>query len=323
MSNNLIESRKVLVLTSSSTGNNVFCTPAIRMLRKHMPHAVIDVVALNKLSAEVFEGSLDINTLYVLEGARKFDKLAKSYDKVICLNTNALKRVKGTQTKMDVIPNYVNGIARAEQQLTYMSGLLGVKVTDEDRKYVIGSGVPEHFSEMDKHHVQPDDILVSIHLGCGTTLLHGWKFFYKGRADDERLWSIERYIALGQALIQENPNIRIIITGTRNESFLAKKFEKNVPGTINLVGKTSAKNIFDFMQDVSLFVSHDCGVFHIASAADVPIVGLYGATDPVLAGPFPARAQHRIIEAPTMADISVSQVMESAKLLLKSFPKNK
>ena len=321
MNNTSNRPQTILVLTSSSTGNNVFCTPAIRLLRKYLPHAMIDVVALNKLSAEVFEGSLDINKLYVLEGARKFDKLAKNYEKVICLNTNALKKVRGTQTKMEVIPNYVNGIARAEQQLGFMAQWLGVAVTDKDRKYVIGSGKPEDFSGLDKHHVQANDVLVSLHLGCGTTLLHGWKFFYKGRAEDERLWSIERYIALGQALIQENPNIRIIITGTKNESFLAKQFEKNVPGTINLVGKTSVKNIFDFMHEVSLFVAHDCGIFHVASATEVPIVGLYGATDSILAGPFPVRPQHHIIEAKSMADISVDQVVQAAVLLLKNYPK--
>jgi ADP-heptose:LPS heptosyltransferase len=316
---------KILVLTSSSTGNNVFCTPAIRLLRKHRPQATIDVVALNKLSAEVFEGSPDINKLIILGGflggASAFDKLAKNYTQHICLNTNALKKIKGSKTKLVSIPHYVGGIARGEQQLQFVAGLLNKTVTDEDRQYVIGSGMAGKFKGLYNAVVKADDVLINIHLGCGTTSLHGWKFFYKNRANNERLWSVEQYIALGKALINTNPKIRIVVTGTKNEAFLAKQFQKSVPNTINLVSKTSAKDVFDLMQDMHLFVAHDCGVFHIAAASNVPIVGLYGPTDPILAGPYPVRPQHIIIKAESMATIQTDEVLTAALDLLKRFPR--
>jgi len=315
---------KILVLASSSTGNNVFCTPAIRFLHKHLPQATIDVVALNKLSAEVFADSPHINRLFIMngffDGARAFDKLAKNYTQHICLNTNALKKIKGSQTKLMTIPHYVGGIARGEQQLQFVAGLLNKPVKDEDRQYVIGSGVACKFKGLSDAGINADDILINIHLGCGTTSLHGWKFFYKNRANNERLWSVEQYIALGKALINANPKIRIIVTGTKNESFLAKQFQQQVANTINLVGKTSAKDIFDLMQDVSLFIAHDCGVFHIAAASNVPIVGLYGPTDPILAGPYPVRPQHTIIKAESMTAIQTEEVLSAALTLLEKFP---
>src|SRR5690349_2819748 len=80
---------RILVLASSSTGNNVFCTPAIRLIRKHRPESLIGVVALNRLSAEVFEDNPDINHLYVVSSDRKFDEIAAGYSQVICLNHNA------------------------------------------------------------------------------------------------------------------------------------------------------------------------------------------------------------------------------------------
>lgn len=321
----LANTDKILILTSSSTGNNVFCTPAIRLLRKHLPQAIIDAVALNKLSAEVFENNPDINQLFVLDGffgnARAFDKLAKNYTQHICLNTNALKKIKGSKIKLVTIPHYVGGIARGEQQLQFVAGLLNKVVTDEDRKYVIGSGIAAKFKGLHDAGVNADDVLINIHLGCGTTSLHGWKFFYKNRATNERLWSVEQYIALGKALINANPNIRIVVTGTKNESFLAKQFQQNVPNTINLVSKTTAKDIFDLMHDMRLFIAHDCGVFHIAAASNVPIVGLYGPTDPILAGPFPVRPQHIIIKAESMAAIQTVEVLSAALSLLKRFPR--
>ncbi|MEZ0316930.1 MAG: glycosyltransferase family 9 protein, partial [Methylophilaceae bacterium] len=230
---------KLLILCSGSTGNNIFCTPAIRFLRKHLRGIEIDVVALNKLSAEVFEGNPDINHLYVIDKTRKFDELAKKYTKVLCLNINATKKLTASNTTLLLVPPFVGDVARGEQILQFVAGLIDKPVVDEDRKYVICSGVPGATNILDKFAVNTDNILINIHMGCGRTLLHGWKFFYKDRANDVRLWPVENYVKLGNALISRNSKIRIVITGTRNESFLAKSFEKNVPGTINLVGKTS------------------------------------------------------------------------------------
>jgi len=311
--------QKILVLTSSSTGNNVFCTPAIHLLRKHLPQAVIDVVALNKLSAEVFENNPDINHCYVVAKTRAFDALAKDYSQVFVLNKNALKKLPDIKTPFVLVSPSAEPIHHAEHLLRFVAQWLGVSITDEDRNYVVETDQTAE-NLLARYGVASDAVVINIHLGCGTTLLHGWKFFYSRRADDKKLWSIDAYIALGNALLARIPNLRIVITGTSNESFLAKKFEKKVPNTINLVGKTTVSDLSALMKRANLFIAHDCGVFHIAAASNVPMVGLYGPTNPVLTGPYPLKPQHVVIKKESMADIAVDEVVETAQKLLQTFP---
>lgn len=311
---------KILILTSSSTGNNVFCTPAIGLLRKHLPNAAIGVVALNKLSAEVFENNSDISQVYVTHKSRVFDELAKNYTKVFVLNKNSLKKLNHVKAAFTLVPPSTEAIHHAEHLLRFMAEVLKVEVTDEDRHYVIETQQTAE-NLLAKYALSKDSILINIHLGCGTTLLHGWKFFYSRRADDKKLWSIDAYIALGNALHARIPNLNIVITGTNNEAFLAKKFAKNVANTINLVGKTTVADLSALMRRLDLFIAHDCGVFHIAAASDVPIVGLYGPTNPVATGPFPIKKQHTVIKKVTMTDISVDEAVDSALDLLKRFPR--
>lgn len=314
---------KILLLTSNSTGNNIFCTPAIRLLKKHLPEARIDVVALNKLCAEVFHGNPSIGEVFVLDSRRAFDKLAKGYNRVICLNANAKKKLGDVETPMTTIGNLSGDSHHAEQLLQFMGGLLQREVTDEDRPYFIHS-TPELASALlQGAGLTPENLLISIHLGCGTTKLHGWKFFYSKRADDKKLWPVDEYIKLGKALIAANPKVRIIITGTRNESFLAKQFEREVLGTINLVGKTSVADLHSLMQRVDLFIAHDCGVFHIAAASDVPIVGLFGPTNHVLTGPYPVKPQHKLIKKTEMTEITVPEVVEAAFGLIAAYPRQR
>lgn len=311
---------KILLVTSGSTGNNVFCTPAIRLLRKHRPDAVIDVVALNALSAEVFEENPDISRLLVTKSNWTLNRIAKNYNTVFLLNNSALKKFSGLKTPFLLVPPMRPDRHHADQVLQFVADWLNVSVTDEDRTYVMESSqTPQKL--LAAYALSDKEVLINIHLGCGTTSLHGWKFFYSRRADDKKLWSIDAYIELAHQLQTMMPKLKISITGTSNEAFLAKKFAHQVPGTINLVGKTKVSDLVALMKRVDLFIAHDCGVFHIASAAEVPIVGLFGPTNPTLTGPYPLKAQHQVIKKAAMTDISAQEVAESAVQLLKKFPR--
>lgn len=320
MSDMSSSAQKILLVTSGSTGNNVFCTPAIRFLRKHLPEAIIDVVALNKLSAEVFENNLDINQLHVIKNSSGLDRIAKNYTTIFLLNNSAVKKLRGLKAPYLLIPAMNPEVHHADQVMQFVANWLGAPVTEDDRKYVIQT---QQTAEklLANHALSDKDVLINIHLGCGTTVLHGWKFFYSRRADDKKLWSIDAYIALGQKLRTLIPNLKISITGTSNESFLAKKFEKQVGGTINLVGKTKVSDLVALMQRANLFIAHDCGVFHIAAASNVPIVGLFGPTNHLLTGPYPVKPQHIVIKKAEMTDISVQDVTEAACELLQRFPR--
>jgi ADP-heptose:LPS heptosyltransferase len=312
---------RLLILTTTSTGNNLFCTPAIHLLRKHRPDCLIDVVSLKKLSAEIFQDNPDINHLYVVNSGKQFDRLARSYSKVICLNANALKKLGKLDTPViDPLKNDFTG-HKADHILHGMAALLGVEVEDADRRYVMG--VPQLATVLDSEGIGSREVVVNIHLGSGTTALHGWKFFNRQRAiEDERLWPLDHYVALGKLLKQHVAHCRIVLTGTRNEAYFAGQFLKQIPDAINLVGKTSALQLHGMMRRLNLFIAHDCGVMHIAAASEVPIVGLYAATDPAVFGPYPARAHHHVFKRDKIADISPGEVLEAAQTLLRNFSKN-
>lgn len=307
----------ILVITSSSTGNNIFCTPAIHFLRKHLPDAVIDVVALDALSAQVFADNPDIQQVHITDSQRTLTKLAKNYQHVIALNKNAMKKFRGLTMPIEVAVLTSSEHHHADQLLAFVKQWLSqhvnleTQILDEDRRYQLAASKA-------LSHLAPDltwkqaQTVINIHLGCGTTLLHGWKFFYAKRAEDKKLWPLSRYIELGLALNANVQSLLIVITGTKNESFLAKQFAKAVPNTLNLVGKTTIADLRALMDRAQLFIAHDCGVFHVAAAAHVPMLGLFGPTNHLLTGPYPMLANRELIIQPSMADITVDAVLASA-----------
>lgn len=303
---------RVLLIAASHTGNNVFCTPAIRFLKKHYPQTEFDVVAMNKLSAEVFLGHPDIHRLIVTSQPWRVRWLARGYDRVICLNYKSRHLVRHLRQALHVIPPLPEGLHHAEQMLRFVAGLIQQPLTDADRAYVLVDTQPQSEARIKQWLPEVERSYVGIHLGCGRTSIHGWKFFYKHRATHEKLWPVDHYITLAQRLVEANPAIRIVITGTSNEAFLGKTLVQAIPDTINLIGKTSVADLNQLMRRLDLFIAHDCALLHLASASSVPLVGLFGPTDPVHTGPYPLKPNHTVIKQGAMPDITVEAVVKAA-----------
>ena len=147
-----------------------------------------------------------------------------------------------------------------------------------------------------------------LHLGSGRTSSHGWKFWYRGRDRDARLWPQEHYIALAGLLSKVDPNLRLVLTGSRNDRFLGRRFMREVPQAINLMGATTLLDLAALMPRLDAFVTQDTGALHIACSSNVPLVGLFGPTDPARTGPFPLRPWHSIIKKETTTSITPDEV---------------
>jgi ADP-heptose:LPS heptosyltransferase len=303
----------VLLIAASHTGNNVFCTPAIRLLKRYFPQTVFDVVALNRQSAEVFRGNPDVRHCHVANRAWQLRLLAQRYDSVICLHPKSQHLMQGLKARAYVLPEMVDGRHHADQMLAFASALAGVPVEDGDRAYVLPPADAESRPLVDAYLDTPGSRYVGLHLGCGRTSIHGWKFFYKQRATHPKLWPAERYTELAQRLVESDPAMRIVLTGTGNEAFLGKALARMVPGTINLIGKTSIAELHHLMNRLDLFITHDCGVMHIAAATEVPMICLFGPTDPVFTGPYPLRRERVLIRRASMEAISVDEILQTVQ----------
>jgi heptosyltransferase-2 len=63
----------------------------------------------------------------------------------------------------------------------------------------------------------------------------------------------------------------------------------------NMAGKTSLRELIDFISECDVFVTNDSGPMHIAYAVKTPLVALFGSTDPQLTGPPPAMHRNNSI----------------------------
>ncbi len=101
--------------------------------------------------------------------------------------------------------------------------------------------------------------------------------FAPGAAWPFRRWPADRFVDLGRWL-QEEYGASILIFAARNERNLASRIEKELSRgqTIDLAGGTTIRQMGAILRRCRLFVGNDSGPMHVAVAAGVPVVGLFG-----------------------------------------------
>lgn len=305
---------RLLLVAAGHVGNSIFCTPAIHLLRRALPQTVIDVVVLNKACAAVFADNAAVSSVFVVRWLWQMERLASRYDHVVCLHPKSIFLLAHVTVPTSVIPPFNTDQHHAEQILTFAHSLVRGAIADDDRRYRIAS-VSKLVTRF-AGHAKP---LIGIHLGCGRTAIHGWKFFYRKRDSHPKLWPIEHYAELAKQLRKAFPDAQFVLTGTRNERFLAHRFINIIGDAIDLTGSTSIVELAGLIGEMDLFITHDCGVMHVAASTSTPLMALFGPTSPALTGPWPLAAHHRILQAERMADISPQWAAQIATDLMHAF----
>ena len=102
-----------------------------------------------------------------------------------------------------------------------------------------------------------------------------------------KCWPAERYGAVARALAGQG--VRSIINYGPGEEELARRAEIASTGTARAMS-CSITELIALTRRARLFVGGDTGPLHLAAALRVPVVAIYGPTDPARNGPYGTRS---------------------------------
>ena len=102
-------------------------------------------------------------------------------------------------------------------------------------------------------------------------------------------WMPERYAALADKLADEG--MKVLLLGSRDEMPLTEQVVSRMRTTpIVATGGTTLRQLAALLGACDVFVAGDTGPLHVATGLGIPVVGLYGPTDPDHTGPVSDRA---------------------------------
>ena len=139
-----------------------------------------------------------------------------------------------------------------------------------------------------------------------------------GRRDKQ--WPAERFADLASRLsIEEGRDV--VVGWGPGEEVLARAISERT-GEVRVAPPTDLRELAFLLQHASCVVAGDTGPIHLAAALRVPVVGLYGPTDPQRNGPWGQR--DRCVESWSrgrrMDEISTDDVMQKVRAVLADTP---
>jgi heptosyltransferase I len=110
--------------------------------------------------------------------------------------------------------------------------------------------------------------------------------FVPTSAHEDKCWPVERFVALADRVSRQF-NLSIIATGAASEKSTVEELKNLASVSIaNFAGVTSLNELVALLKGARLVVSNDTGPGHIAAALGVPVVLIFGRSNPARVHPY-------------------------------------
>jgi heptosyltransferase-3 len=285
----------VLVVVTRRIGDVLLATPVVSSLKRAWPRAAIDVLVFEKTGG-FLDGNRDVRrVIAVPERQRALDHLrfgagiARRYDL-------ALSLVPGDRPTLYA---WLAGRRRV--------GLLPPDAKHRWKRRLLDAWVPfdneethtvrMHLALLDAIGVPPlahvipactreDEVeaerLLAPLAGARYAVIHAYpKFRYK-------MWNVEGWQAVARWLHERG--YAVVLTGGPDaaERAYSASVAAGAADALDLTGRLTLGAVAAVVARASLFVGPDTAITHAAAALNVPTVALFGPSNPVKWGPWPA-----------------------------------
>lgn len=268
---------KIIVRMPNWIGDFVMATPLLEDIKKKYPNSFLAVLC-KKYLLDLIEKNKFIDTIYFVEDGIK--KIAdKRFDFGI-LSTNSFssayffyrakikKRIGfSSDCRFFLLHKKLPFPSKRKSQhltVTYKALLqpLGIEISDSKPKLFLNPYKKEKIEKL---------------LGKKKKIISIASFAAYG---DAKCWPLENYYQLSKELIKEGCSV--VFLGNKKNRIL---YSLMIPEVLDLIGKTSLSELMWVIKKSEVVVSNDSGPMHIASALGIPLVALFGSSDPKVTGP--------------------------------------
>jgi lipopolysaccharide heptosyltransferase II len=300
---------RIAIIMPSWVGDLVMATPALRLIRNARPNAEIHAIVRPGLDA-LLDGAGLVNHIHTIDarGLGGPARLARTLQPIrasqALLLTNSFSTALGLRIAR--IPRRV-GYARDARSLLLTERLVAprehghwslipaVRYYHHAGAAFLEPGRPPLIAlESDSLTHAPLGDAASAHLELGITpqqqahadeilakINEPYAILNPGGNNPAKRWPPERFSALADHLRREH-NLRVLINGSPAEIDLVQTIVRDartdpiaLPGLSPTLGSLKA-----IIKNARLMITNDTGPRHIAAAFAVPLVSLFGPTDP-------------------------------------------
>jgi ADP-heptose:LPS heptosyltransferase len=278
------------ILRLRSLGDCVLTTPAVDILKRYRPDLRLAVVVEDRFR-DVYTGNPDVDEILPPD-----TRALRSFRPRLCLNLHGgsrsawLTAVSGAR--------YRAGFAHFRHRFLYNVSIPRAQVIlGEERKVhtaehlasaVFYLGAPK--LEVPRAKLSPT---AAAPLGCAAIHPFG--------AAPAKCWRAEGFLSVAQYL--RDAGLEPVFVGAASDDFSPFRAYRCLSGA-------PLKDVRNLLAGSALFVGNDSGPAHMAAAFGIPVVVIFGSSDPAIWGPW--RTASEIVQSPAgIQAVETTQVLDA------------
>ncbi len=305
---------KILILALSGIGDALIFTPALKLLRKELPDAQIDVLVMFRGVKDIYSRNPQVNNVYFFEFLKEGTLnslnyilgLRRKYDATINVypsnrkEYNVINFLLGAKKRAGV--NYLrknfqnfgwlnnititenDSLHNAQTNILLIEKLLNKKFDEEPAfEFFLNEDDKAAAGEfLNEKNITEGDLVIGFHPGTAVLKNH-----------IKRRWESEKFAELGKRLIQKH-NAKVLVFGGPDEDELKENI-RSLADSPNIfsVTKLNLPQSAALMKHCKVFVSNDSSLMHVASAMQMNVVAIIGPTNPAYIHPW--KTNYRIV----------------------------
>lgn len=293
---------KILVIAMRYLGDVLLTTPLLHSLRQAYPDARLDVLVFAN-TASMLEGNPDINQIITApnrpkfaDNCRLFRQLFRRYDLAVATQAGDrpfLYSLVAAPFRVAVVPpkNATGWWKRFfVQRWTEFDGNMHTVL--QHLKLLDLVNVPRCFSLVPPQLANAQQLIQQFSFLSDNT---GYAVLHPHPQWTYKQWTVEGWIEVG--LYLKKLGLRLVLScgPAQQEIDYVANIQRQLPDdTINLAGQISLAQLAYIIAQAKLYIGPDTGITHLAAATGIPVIALYGPTNPVKWAPFPFGYQENV-----------------------------
>lgn len=298
---------RILIIKLSSLGDVIHCLPTLAVLKSGFPEAMIDWL-VEEQNAGILEGHTHIDNLIVLPRKSWMKKpwhIKKIYSEIKIFMRDLRAR------EYDLIIDF-QGLFRSGLLVALSRGKrkIGFDRVREMAHIFYNERVP--LSTLNQHaitrymeitnylKVTPSNFLFSLPIsekeaeeanklleenGIKTHNNNKLVYINPNARWSSKIWPWERFKELIKELSLRGYEV-VLIGGPNDKDKMDMAFRGLGDKIYNLAGQTSLKSLAAILKRGDCLITNDSGPMHLAVAVGLPVIALFGPSNPLRTGPF-------------------------------------
>jgi heptosyltransferase-3 len=285
---------RIVIVATRQIGDVLLTTPLIHAARERWPRAQIDIVGFES-TLGMLRGNRDTNALIDAGGWSLLRRIFRHYDLALVADVGDRAHLiawLAARTRSGILPesNSSNWWKRALlDHVVVAAGDRGTRHVTVEKMDLLAPWLADRAVP----RVQAPDG-AALPAALEPQLREGFVVVHAPSMWPYKQWPVAHFETLVRELTRQGR--QVVLTGTRgsrDQQCIAPL--RSIDGVLDASGELDFNQLVTLMKRAALYIGPDTSVSHLAAATGVPVIAIFGPTNPLRWAPWPANAEEEPI----------------------------